>query len=645
MIFASLLIGLLAIILSVFLWLYLDRDRVRSNRTAEISRLINQGSKIFLLRQMTTAWIIVAAVGLFLILWSDYLEAVWFFLIGAMVGGLAAIFGVLVSAKAGPRAAELAQTGFRESFRVAFSGGQAVSLFSIGLGLTGLVLVYHLSPEPFVLLYYVFGASLMAFLIRISGGIYTKSADIGADLVGKKEQGLPEDDFRNPAAIADQVGDRVGDLAGTAADLLETYLSSVVAAMILGWLTLGRAGFLFPLGLASLSLLAALIGGYTVRLIGPSDRNLVREAKRVRAGLRQGRLITFLLFLIGAAVLSVRYLNDWRYFLVVFIGALVGWLISAWSIFYTLPNGRVVGRVARSARHGPAAVVAEGMSAGLFGILGPAAMVSMALVSAYSLGGFYGIALTAIGLIGILTIELSANCFGPIADNAGGIVRAAGLGEEARSRTDGLDSIGNSLAAVGKGFAITAAAFTVLAWLAIYLKIVLAENLSFLDAWVLTGMFLGASLVFFFSALIVGSVNSGAKKMSDQIRGQMEEQSNNYRGLILGAANRSLRGLIGPVFIALVGPVLIGWYLGPGAIGGILAGSLTAAFPLALFMAYSGAIWDNAKKQTEPDGSAGSAVLVGDLVGDPLKDAAAPALNILIKLMGVVTLIFVFLFV
>lgn len=656
MLLVSSFVGLLAILFSLFLIHQIRLNPLKSGRMAEVSRMIRRGSYVFLTRQMRVIFLLAGAISLWLILFGSGLEAVAFFWLGIIVIGLSNLFGIFVSSETNPRAAETAETSLGLCFQKTLTGGRAISFFALGLGLLGLILVCWRSTSPFLMLYYVFGASLMAFFTRLGGGIYTKSADIGADLTGKLEEGLPEDDHNNPAVIADQVGDNVGDLAGATADLVESYLSSIVAAMILGWLSLGKDGLIFPLCLAALSLLTSFVGWFAMKFKSSEKSDSAREIKNIKRMIRQGRLAATALFLISSFVVSIRYGGSGIYFWPVLVGTIIGLLTGALANQYTSPEGKMVARTAEASRQGSTAVISESIYSGLRGIFLPSLMVASAIFFSYKIAGFYGVALTAIGVLGALAIEVAISCFGPMIDNAGGTVRIVKANNSAKTNTEILDSLGNGLAAVGKSFAIVAATFTVLAWLSLYLKLTLSEGVPFLDPLVLIGLFLGGSLTFLFCALILRSVNLGSKLIMEESRRQFQKKeepeetnvSTDYEAIIKLAANHSLKRLIGPGLMALVFPLLIGWLAGPETMGGVLAGSLVTAFPLALFMSYSGAIWDNAKKKVEKredNISARQAALVGDLIGDPLKDAMAPALNILIKLMGVVTLIFVSLFI
>jgi len=656
MLLVSSFVGLLAILFSLFLIYQISLNPLKSGKVVEVSRMIRRGSYVFLTRQMKAIFLLAGVISLWLILFGSGLWAIAFFWLGIIVIGLSNLFGVFVSSETNPRAAETAETSMGLCFQKTLTGGRTISFFALGSGLLGLILVCWLSSSPFLMLYYVFGASLMAFFTRLGGGIYTKSADIGADLTGKLEEGLPEDDHNNPAVLADQVGDNVGDLAGATADLVESYLSSIVAAMILGWLSLGKDGLIFPLCLAALSLLASFIGWFAMKFKNSGEIDSTEEIKNIKRMIRQGRLVAVVLFLASSFVVSIRYGGSCIYFWPVLVGAIIGLLIGALSNQYTSPEGKMVERTAEASRQDSAAVISEGIYNGFMGIFLPSLVVASTIFFSYKIAGFYGVALAAIGVLGTLAIEMAISCFGPMIDNVSGTVRIVKANNSAKTNTETLDSFGNGLAAVGKSFAIVAATFTVLAWLSLYLKLTLSEGVPFLDPSVLIGLFLGGSLTFLFCALILRSVNLGSKLIIEESRRQFQKKedrgegniSTDYEAIVKLAANHSLKRLIGPGLIALVFPLLVGWLVGPETMGGVLAGSLVTAFPLALFMSYSGAIWDNAKKKiekTEDNISARRAALAGDLIGDPLKDAIAPALNILIKLMSVITLIFVSLFI
>ena len=655
MVLISYLIGLLAIILSLFLFRQILRIKVTSEKVASFSESINHGARFFLTRQFQLIAVFAVVIAAIIAFFESHQSAVWIFMSGVLISMIVGLFGVIVSTKANARVAEAAQKNLRESFKIALSSGQAISLFTIGLSLIGLILFNNLFAEPILLIYYVFGISLVAFFLRIGGGIYTKSADIGADLIGKLESNIIEDDQRNPLTIVDQIGDNVGDLAGATNDLQETYVSSIIIAMILGWLSLGSSGLNFPLSLGALSLLASLIGSFAVRLSGSDKNDLLKESKKVKRAFMQGKIWSMGLFLIGSLILSFRYFDNGRYFLIILMGLIVSRLIGSLSTYYTSINGRSVARIKEASQQGVVSVILEGLHIGLSSIFIPSLIIVGAIIFSHWLGGFYGVALVAVGALGTLVIELTAHCFGPIVDNAGGIVRSLGLEESANRNTEIFDSIGNNLAAIGKSFAITTATFTAIAWLAVYLQLTFNDKIYFLNSSVLIGLILGGALVFLFSALILKSVQKGVNSVTQSSREQLQKTLDSRNGLgnhgclVELATKHSLREMIKPGILVLISPLIIGWLAGPEVMGGLLAGSLIVAFPLALFMTHSGTAWDNGKKLVENDQktdlSAKQAALAGDLIGDPLKDAIAPALNILIKIIGVITLIFVSLFV
>jgi len=649
----SFLIGLLAVSLSAF-WIYqIKRTVVTTEKGIYLSGLINQGARFFLSRQFQVVFLIVIPITLIIGIWGEHRSAALLFLNGSLISILTAWGSVYIANKTNLRTAELAQNNLLGSLKMALYGGQAISLMSVGLGLLGLVASHQFFSEPILLIYYVFGLSLVAFFLRIGGGIYTKSADMGADLVGKIEKGIPEDARSNPLSLVDQIGDNVGDLAGAATDLQESYISALIIAMILGWLTLGSMGLAFPLCLGALSLLASLISSFLIHWPKVINKNSEKELKKIGRILNQNRIWSGGIFLIGALILSLHYFNNFYYFLIILTGLIAGRLIGFFSARLTRVEGRTVERVVLASQHGGAAVVLSGLKAGLSSVFWPSLIIVGTIFLAYRLGGFYGIALAAIGALGTLVIELAANCFGPIVDNAGGLVRMAGLTDSANQRAEKLDAIGNSLSAVGKSFAIVTAAFTVMAWISVYLRFTFNETILFLNSSVLIGLIMGATLVFLFSSLVLQSANKGAALMADEARRLIEdsvkEPKESYDQISRSLTSYSLKQSMKQGLIVLSLPLLAGWLMGPQIMGGLLAGSLITAFPLALLMSHSGTIWDNAKKRLESsdqiNSAAHQAVMVGDLIGDPLKDIMAPALNILIKLIGVITLVFVSLFV
>ncbi len=625
----------------------------------EISRAIRRGARVFLREEFK----IITLVFFLGVLFLYFLNQSWvpplLFLIGGFSSALAGFLGMEIATRSNVRVTEAARKNFPKSFYLAFSGGEVMGFLVVGVGLLGLSILWFFLPEPILLLNYALGASLVALFMRVGGGIYTKSADVGADLVGKVEEGLPEDDPRNPAVIADQVGDNVGDIAGMGADLFESYVSSIIAVMVLGGLSLGWEGMILPLAFAAIGLFASWLGSFLVKLPARfQEADFNQQIKKIAQAMQKGNLMANLLALVGAFFLVKALFPNLNYFYVILLGLASGYLIGAVSQYYTSAQYKPVKKIAQASQFGPSGVISEGLVAGMKSVFWPTLAVAGAMILAYGLGGFYGVALASVGMLGTLALNLSSDCYGPIADNAAGIAESAHLESGVREKTEALDAVGNTTAAIGKGFAIGAAALAALAWLANYFIAIKASTVSFLNPQLIAGLFIGSALVFVFCGFLFKAVNRGAEKIATEVKRQFKE----IRGLLAGkakadhescirvATRAALDGLLLPALLILATPFLVGWILGVEALGGVLAGALITAFPMALFLANSGAAWDNAKKYVEADhyGGKGSeahkAAVVGDTIGDPAKDCAGPALNILVKLLGVFSLILVSLF-
>jgi len=625
----------------------------------EISRAIHQGARVFLREEFK----VIALVFFFIALFLYFLNQSWgpplLFLAGGLSSALAGFLGMEIATRSNVRVTEAARGNFPKSFNLAFSGGEVMGFLVVGIGLFSLALLWLFTQQPILLLNYALGASLVALFMRVGGGIYTKSADVGADLVGKVQEGLPEDDPRNPAVIADQVGDNVGDIAGMGADLFESYVSSIIAVMVLGILSLGWTGMILPLAFAALGLFASWLGSFLVKLPARfQEADFSQQIKKIARAMQRGNLVANLLALVGAFFLVKALFLNLNYFYVLLVGLAAGYFIGWFSQYYTSAQYRPVQRVAEASQFGPSTVISQGLVTGMKSSFWPTLVIAGAMMLAYHLGGFYGVALASVGMLGTLALNLSSDCYGPIADNAAGIAEAAYLGPVVRERTEALDAVGNTTAAVGKGFAIGAAALAALAWLANYFLVIEATNVNFLNPQLIAGLFIGSALVFIFSGFLLRAVSQGAEKISAEVRRQFKEIKGllagkakaDYKSCIRVATRAALRGLLLPALLVVAIPLLVGWILGVEALGGVLAGSLVTAFPMALFLANSGAAWDNAKKYIEAGhfGGKGSAAhkaaVVGDTVGDGAKDCAGPALNILVKLLGVFSLILVSLF-
>ena len=534
---------------------------------------------------------------------------------------------------------------------IAFSGGAVMGMCVVGFGLFGAGVVYILTKNPDVLSGFSLGASSIALFARVGGGIYTKAADVGADLVGKVEAGIPEDDPRNPAVIADNVGDNVGDVAGMGADLFESYVGSLVSAITLGVVYAKESGAIFPLVIAALGVLASVIGCFFVK----GDEN-----SSPHKALKYGSYSAAIVVMIGSLILSKMFFNGFKEAIAIIFGLVVGLLIGVITEIYTSGDYRFVKKIAQQSETGPATTVISGIAVGMQSTAVPIILIAIGIIGAYSFSGLYGIALAAVGMLSTTGITVAVDAYGPIADNAGGIAEMSGLPSEVRNITDKLDAVGNTTAAMGKGFAIGSAALTALALFVSYAQAVglFEEGINLLDYKVIVGMFVGGMLPFLFSAFTMDSVSKAAYKMIEEVRRQFKtipgilegKGKPDYKSCVAISTQAALKEMLLPGVMAVLAPVFIGVVLGPDALGGLLGGALVTGVMLAIFMSNSGGAWDNAKKYIEDGhhGGKGSeahrAAVVGDTVGDPFKDTSGPSINILIKLMTIVSLVFAPLF-
>ena len=625
------------------------QDRIR-----EISKLISQGADVFLRREFKTMLLVFAIVAVFLGLIQKTALAPIIFLLGAITSSLAGYTGMKISTHANGRTANKAQQGFAQSFAVAIKGGEVMGFLVVGLGLLGIIFVWWIFKQPDLLINFAFGASLVALFMRVGGGIFTKSADVGADIVGKTELGIPEDDPRNPAVIADNVGDNVGDIAGMGADLFESYVSTIIAAMVIGAITLGQRGMMLPLILGAIGIFASLCGSFLMRVPkGLSQVEFIKQTEGVRKAMNRGIIFANLVMIIGAFLAIYFYSQNLNLFWVILAGLITGFIIGKTTEYYTSERKKPTLEIAKASQIGASNVIMEGLVGGMKSTVLPILAVATTIVLAYYLGGLYGIALASVGILGVLGINLSTDCYGPVADNAAGIAQMAELDPVVRQRTEALDAVGNSTAATGKGFAIGAAALASLSWLITYAQQTNLSSINLLKPELLAGLFIGAMLPFLFSALAMKGVSAGALEVAKEVRKQFKEKKGlmegtekpDYHRTIDLVTKRALRGMTWPAILVLLTPIIIGVSLGKQAVAGTMVGALASGFLLALLMANSGAAWDNAKKYVEAGhfGGKGSpahkAAVVGDTLGDPFKDTAGPSLNILIKLIGVVSLL------
>jgi len=576
------------------------------------------------------------------------------YLAGTATSALAGWLGMNIATLANTRTANAAINSWAKALKIAFSSGAVMGFSVVGLGLLGLSIVAFIWNDTHVWLGFAFGASSVALFLRAGGGIFTKSADVGADLVGKVEQGIPEDDPRNPAVIADNVGDNVGDVAGMGSDLYESYVSAIAASMVLGVIALGTVkGMFLPLLLAAIGIAVSIIGALSVR---PRDieANFEKQVARAHATMNTGVYVSNILMIIASFFIIRSYVGDLGLFWALISGLLCGFLIGLATEYFTSAERGPAKKIAKAAESGAAVTIIEGLATGMMSTVIPIILVVVATVLAYIFGGLLGIAIAAMGMLINLGMLLAMDCYGPIADNSAGIAEMAGLGPEVRQRCEALDAVGNTTAALGKGFAIASAALASLAWLATYFEVANISVASLTNVDVIAGVMIGGMLTFIFSALAMRGVGDGAFAIVNEVRRQFRE----IKGLMTGeakpdyvscvdiATKRALKSMLLPGILVLLVPLALGFTLGPESVAGLLIGALLTGFLMAVMMANAGGAWDNAKKYIEAGnlGGKGSdahkAAVIGDTVGDPFKDTAGPSLNILIKLVGKVAVIF-----
>lgn len=648
----SLLAGLTSTAFAFYLFFYIGRQESGSTKMREISAAIREGAMAFLKREYYTLTFFVAVMALILAVFLNYNTALAY-VFGSICSALAGLLGMDVALKANVKTANAAKRGLVKAFLTAFYGGAVMGLSVVGLALTGISILYYVYRDPNIILGFSLGASSLALFAKAGGGIYTKTADIGADLVGKVELGIPEDDPRNPAVIADNVGDNVGDVAGTGADLFDSYVASTVSAMILGS-SLERTAIQYevytvlPILLAAVGIFASILGTLFVR---------VKEGGDPGVALNRGTYSTCLLFVFFSYLL-IHFLNvDLGVFYATTAGLVVGVLVGITTDYFTSINREPVKKTAEAAKMGAALNILSGFSYGVISIAPTVIGVCVAILTAWYFAGLYGISISAVGMLSITGMIVSSDAYGPIVDNAKGIAEQADLEPHVIKIGDKLDAAGNTTKAISKGFAIGAAALTVLALFASYSEIAEVETvgLSLMRPDVMIGVFIGAALPPLLSAMLILSVGRNAYRIVDEVRRQFREipgllqgrSKPDYAQCVDIATKGALRELSLPCALSVITPLTVGFLLGKYALGGFLAGSIVTGMIFAVFMATAGGQWDNAKKYIEEGaiGGKGSdvhkAAVIGDTVGDPFKDTAGPSLNTLICVMSLTASVFV----